>query len=199
LAVAREHSERRVHARRLAAWAAITGLILLIPLIAMQFTDEVKWTVFDFVFLGVLLFGAGAVFELLASRVRAGAYSAAVGVALAAGVLLVLVTGAVGIIGSEHNDANLMYAGVLAVGLVGAIIARFEPHGMARAMVATALTQAAVAVIALIGRMGDSSDDRWWLDIVGVTTIFVAMWLSSSLLFEKAAHTETPTGRRALA
>jgi hypothetical protein len=51
---------------------------------------------------------------------------------------------AVGIIGSEDNPANLMYGGVLAVGIIGAIIARFEPHGMARALVATTLATSAV-------------------------------------------------------
>ena len=61
---------------------------------------------------------------------------------------------AVGIIGTEDNPANLMYGGVLAVGIVGAIIARFQPHGMARALVATALAQALVAVIALIAGLG---------------------------------------------
>jgi hypothetical protein len=43
---------------------------------------------------------------------------------------------------------------VLAVGLIGAIIACFRPHGMARALFATALAQALVAVIALIFGLG---------------------------------------------
>ena len=31
-------------------WATLTtGLILLIPLVAMQFTDDVAWTLIDFV------------------------------------------------------------------------------------------------------------------------------------------------------
>jgi len=42
----------------------------------------------------------------------------------------------------------LMYIGVLAVGIIGALIARFQPHGMARALFATALAQMLVAVIA---------------------------------------------------
>jgi hypothetical protein len=36
-----------------------TGLILLIPLAAMQFSDDVVWTVADFVAVGALLFGGG--------------------------------------------------------------------------------------------------------------------------------------------
>jgi hypothetical protein len=78
------------------------------------------------------------------------AYRFAVGVALAAALLLAWMNLAVGVIGTEDDLGNLMYVGVLAVGIVGALIARFRPHGMARALFATALAQALVAVIALI-------------------------------------------------
>jgi hypothetical protein len=78
------------------------------------------------------------------------AYRSIVGVALAAAFLLVWVNLAVGIIGTEDYLANVMYVGVLAVGIIGAIIARFRPHGMARALFATALAQALVAVIATL-------------------------------------------------
>ena len=44
----------------------------------------------------------------------------------------------------------MTYGGVLGVGVIGALIARFKPHGMARAMVAVAIAQALVVVIALI-------------------------------------------------
>ena len=43
-----------------------------------------------------------------------------------------------------------MYFGVLAVGVIGAIVARLQSSGMARALFATALAQALVPVIALI-------------------------------------------------
>lgn len=45
-------------------------LLLMVPLIAMQFTTEVKWTGFDFAVAGVLLLGSGLVAELVMRNVR---------------------------------------------------------------------------------------------------------------------------------
>ncbi len=82
------------------------------------------------------------------------AYRLAVGVALAAAFILIWLSLGVGIVGVDGDAANMVYFGVLAVGIIGAIIARFRPHGMARALFAMALAQALVAVIALIFGLG---------------------------------------------
>jgi hypothetical protein len=150
----------------------------------MQFTDEVNWDVADFAVAGALLIGVNVLYELALRMTGNIAYRAAVGVALAAALILVWVNGAVGIIGSENNDANLMYGGVLAVGVIGAIISRFRPNGMARALFAAALTQALVAVIALIAGLG--SPESGPLEIVALNGFFVALFAGSALLFQKA-------------
>jgi hypothetical protein len=49
--------------------AGITAL-LMVPLIAMQFTTEVNWTWFDFVVAGILLYGTGLLCELVLRKVR---------------------------------------------------------------------------------------------------------------------------------
>jgi len=140
----------------------------------------------DLVVFGALLIGVGFTYELAARWADSFAYRVAVGLALAAALALVWVNLAVGVIGPEHDDANLMYGGVLGVGIVGAVIARLRPHGMARAMLATALAQALVAVIALLAGFG-STGPSWPLDILGLTGFFAALWLTSAWLFRKAA------------
>ncbi len=118
------------------------------------------------------------------------AYKSAVGLALAAAFILFWVNAAVGIIGDSDNCANLMYIGVFAVGIIGAIISRFQPHGMARTLFATALAQSLVTVIALIGRLGYPFSGL--LEILTLNGFFVALWVGSALLFRKAAREQPP-------
>lgn len=175
--------------RRLIVWAAVVAALLLIPLVAMQFTKEVNWDLFDFAFMGAMLFGAGLAYELVARKGGATAYRVAVGLALAGVFLLVWINGAVGIIGNEGNPANLMYFGVLVVGLVGAVIVRLEPRGMAKALLAMALAQMLVPVIALV--IWQPQVTSW--GAAGVAGVFVLnaffamLFAVSALLFRRAA------------
>ena len=177
--------------------ALATALILLVPLLAMPFTDEVVWTLFDFAFAGALIFGTGLTYQLVARKGGNIAYRFAVGVALAAAFILVWATGAVGIIGSEDNPANLLYGGVLAVGIAGAIIARLQPPGMARVLFTMALAQALVPFIALIIWKPQVTSVEAFLGILGVLALngfFVALFVGSALLFRYAGREQTPAG-----
>ena len=170
--------------QRIAVWGGAAALMLL-PLLAMRVTNEMDWGPGDFMFLSILLGGVGVAYELAARMTGSRAYRAALSVALAAAFILVWMNLAVGIIGSEDNPANLMYGGVLAVGIVGAVIARSRPLGMARAMVATAIVQALVFVIALVGGLGFTGP---------ITVFFAALWLISSWLFRKAVREQNAQG-----
>ena len=57
--------------------ALATALILLLPLVAMQITDEVDWGLADFAFAGALLGGTGLLLQRLATRNAGNAYRAA--------------------------------------------------------------------------------------------------------------------------
>ena len=176
---------RRGSRWRIAAWA-VAALILLLPLLAMQFTDEVNWGVADFAVAGALLFGTGLTYELVARKRGSITYRAAVGVALAAALILVWLSLGVGIIGRDGDPANLMYFGVLAVGIIGALIARFRPRGMARALFATALAQTSVAVIALVAGLGYPWSGA--LELSALNGFFVALFVASAWLFRRAAR-----------
>jgi hypothetical protein len=166
--------------------ALVTAFILLLPLLAMQVTDEVRWDLADFAVAGALLFGIGLTYELVAKKMGSVAYRVAIGVALAAALILVWANLAVGVIGKEGDPANFMYVGVLAVGIIGSIVARFQPHGMARALLATAIAQALVALIALIAGLGSPwSGPR---EILMSNGFFVALFAASAWLFRRAAR-----------
>ncbi len=176
---------------RILVWAA-AALILLLPLLAMQVTDEVVWSAADFAFAGALLVGAGLTYELAARKAGNIAYRAAVGVAGATALLLVWLSLGVGIIGRDGDPANLMYFGVLAVGIIGALIARFRPRGMARALFSTALAQTSVAVIALSAGLGYPWSGP--LELSLLNGFFVALFVGSALLFRYAARESAPAG-----
>jgi hypothetical protein len=74
-----------------------TALILLVPLVAMQFTGQVDWEPGDFAAAAVLLFGTGLTFELVTRNRSNMSFRAVVGIVLAAALLLVWAQLAVGI------------------------------------------------------------------------------------------------------
>jgi hypothetical protein len=175
--------------RRAARLVLAVAFILMLPLVAMQLTDQVRWDLADFAVAGALLVGTGLVYELAARRAGNLAHRVAVGVALAATLILIWLNLAVGLIGTEGDRANLMYVGVLAVGIIGAVIARFQPHGMARALFATALAQALVVVIALVYGLGSPVSGP--LEILALNGLFVALFVGSASLFRYAAREQT--------
>ena len=107
--------------------------------------------------------------------------------AIATALILFWVIGAVGVLGADGDPADLMYIGVLAVGVTGAIIVRFQPMGMARAMIATALAQTLVTVIALIIGKQDAPYMSVF-EIVSLNGFFITLFLGSARLFQKSAR-----------
>ena len=85
---------------RLIGIVLIVVLILLIPLIAMQFTDEVNWTLLDFVVAGVLLLATGFLSEVVIRKVNKMEYRIAIYLAILVAFLLIWAELAVGIFGT---------------------------------------------------------------------------------------------------
>jgi len=79
---------------------AIIGLLLL-PAVAMVFSDAVQWTLFDFGVAGALLLAAGLTYELFARRGGSGTYRITVGIVVAVLLVVVWLELAVGLFGTR--------------------------------------------------------------------------------------------------
>lgn len=86
--------------KRLGLILLIILILLVIPLIAMQFTDEVNWTLTDFAVAGGLLFGTGLIFDFVSRKVKNVKYRASIFIALAILLSLIWAELAVGILGT---------------------------------------------------------------------------------------------------
>ena len=168
---------KRANPWRIAGWS-LASLILLLPLVAMQFTAEVNWDLFDFLFAAVLILAVAIPFELTVRLTRNNFYRGGIAMALAASFLTIWANGAVGMIGAEDNAYNLLFLGVIIVALAGAAIARLRAGGMALAMLAAAAAQVAVAA------GGMPSDMRGGI----FSMCFALPWLISAVLFRGAAR-----------
>ena len=173
-------------------WVLVTAAVLAVPALAMAFnigvpdpgsgTEGVNWGPMDFATMGVLILGSGLLFEYASSRGASVAHKAAVGIAVLAGLGLIWVNLAVGMMDVE--PANLMYVLVLFVALIGAAIGRFEPREASIAMFATAGAQAVVAVIALAAGLGPT---------LPADAFFIGAWIASGVLFRQASVQAAPS------
>ena len=170
----------------------VPTLILLVAAVAMQFIPGMAWGPSDFALVWILMAGVGLAYKLATSRTANSAYRAGAGIAVGTAFVLLLGNLAVGFIGSEDHPANLMYLGVLLIGIIGAALARFEPQGMARTLLAMALAQFVVPLIALSIWRPEFSPGV--LKVLGLNTVFALLFAASALLFQRAAH--DPEGRR---
>jgi ABC-type enterobactin transport system permease subunit len=86
--------------KRLTGIVLGVAFILSIPLIAMQFTNEVDWDLTDFVIMGILLLSTGLVVELVIRKVRNMNYRIGLVAVVLVVLFLIWAELAVGIFGS---------------------------------------------------------------------------------------------------
>ena len=163
-------------------WGAAACLLLL-PALAMRFfpNSGVNWTAADFIVMGLLLALACGLYELGAWISGNVAYRMGFGLAALTAFLTLWVNLAVGMLGSENDGINLMFAGVLLVAAVGGLFAAFKPAGMSRAMVAAGIAQLLAVGVGLA--MGEFQPLE-----LALTGLFALPWFASALLFRKAAR-----------
>lgn len=159
-------------------WGGLAAL-LTIPLIAMKFTAEVDWSPFDFLVMGAMLAVVGGGYELTIRLSDNALYRFGAGVAVVTGFLLVWANLAVGFIGNENNPWNLLFAGVLLMMIVGAILTSFRARGLALTLSAGAVVQVAGMIAAAIAGQDVPP---------GPAVVFTLLWLLSAGLFQAAHH-----------
>ena len=161
-------------------------LLLIIPFVAMHFSQEVRWDRMDFVIAGFLLLGSGLLLERAWAKASDFTLRAAYGLAIFTGLLLIWVNLAVGLIGSEDNPVNLMYGLVLLTEIIGSITVGFRSTGMFRVMLWTAAIQTLIPVIALTAGWMRPAYLPFEL---GANALFVVLFVLAAQLFRRASVT----------
>lgn len=78
----------------------VVAFILAIPLVAIQFTHQVDWKLFDFVVMGTLLSITGLAIELVTRKVRSTNWRVIITLAILLVLFLIWAELAVGIFGT---------------------------------------------------------------------------------------------------
>jgi hypothetical protein len=154
--------------------------VLTVPLVASRLVEGWNWPAGAFVFVYVLFFGTGMAYALIARRMGAWSYKVGVGVALVAGFALGW-SNMVQVADSGHPE-NLVYYSVLAVGVVGALLARLQARGLALTLFVMAATLALIAVILPSGAPPDMARRM----AIG-HGVYVALFTASGLMFRHAS------------
>jgi hypothetical protein len=107
---------------------------------------------------------------------RPTAYRFAIGIAAMGALLLMWFYGAVA---EEGDSPGPLFFAVIAALVVGTVVARLRPRGMAYALMVTALMQLVFAAVAVIS---------WgqYVEILAFNGFFVLLWVGSALLFWRA-------------
>jgi len=86
--------------KRLIGIVLVVMIMLLVPFIAMRFTNEVKWSAIDFLSAAFLLLGTGLLCELVLRKVKRWEYRVALCAAILFALLIVWAELAVGLLGT---------------------------------------------------------------------------------------------------
>ncbi|MGQ8367056.1 hypothetical protein [Glaciecola sp. 1036] len=168
--------------KQIAMLAVITFLLLCIPFSAMQISGEVNWTVFDFLVMGGLIFGAGMLLLLLIKESNKWGTRFAYAIYIGLVFLTFWINLAVGIIGEPDNTINLVYY----VSLVLSILALFWCRGRSKPasiiMLLNALSFLLIPALSELTLPGSISDSQGALVVTLFSLISAAGFLMSAFL-----------------
>lgn len=165
---------RRLNPWRVIGWGGAIALILT-PLVAMQFTNEVDWDETDFI-VATIIFGiVGGLIELSVRLSSIWYFRIGAMFDVLAGFMVVWANLAVGMIGNEDNPVNLWFGAVLFTAIAGSIASRLRASILAPAMFLAGTVQIAIGTFA--GILGtDMRGGRF-------TIVLSIAWFIASLLF----------------
>jgi hypothetical protein len=149
-----------------------------------------NWTLFDFVLAGFLLTALALAVFLLLRLKRSRAYRGGLFLFIVTSVLLILVNGAVGIIGGSENDANMLYVAALGAAWLGGAVMRFRSNWLSRFLSVLALAYVFIAAAAVLLGWGQASA-AWPWDVLVGSAVFAILWQVSAWLFGLDADIRT--------
>jgi hypothetical protein len=167
--------------------ALVTASVLLIPLWGNTYIDGWHWHWYTFVLAAAFLFSGGLTYELIARTKSNRAYRFAVGLAVATAFALIWANR---VLAAYENPANLLYVGVVVIGVIGAAISRLRARGMARALFGTAVAQVLAPIIALVFWKTNLALGKA-VPVIGVNGLFAMLFVASAILFRHAARKHT--------
>lgn len=173
--ITREQAQRRrLSPWRVIGWSSAIALILA-PLVAMQFTNEVDWDETDFI-VATIIFGiVGGLIELAVHLSSNWYFRIGAMFAVLAGFMVVWANLAVGMIGNEDNPVNLWFGAVLFIAIAGSLASRFRASILAPAMFLAGTLQIGIGTFA--GILGTDMHGGRFTIMLSVT------WFIASLLF----------------
>ena len=169
-----EPQRRRMNPWRVIGWGGAIVLILT-PLVAMQFTNEVDWDETDFIVAAIIFGIVGGLIELAVRLSPNWYFRIGAMFAVLAGFMFVWANLAVGMIGNEDNPVNLWFGSVLFIAIAGSIASRFRASILPATMFLAGTIQIAIGTFA--GILGtDMRGGRF-------TIVLSVAWFIASLLF----------------
>lgn len=165
----------------------ILRIIVSVPILAIRWiillTEQSQWN--EALGYSMILGIIGITYELwMWLKIQTKIYCLAFLIGLGWMFFLGLANGAVGIIGSENNPANLMYWAVFAVRIIGSLISRLRSRGMRITLFITAFVQLAIPVFAFFIWPAQASwGNAGVMWVFFINLIFALLFISSALLF----------------